>query len=186
MRIYTRTGDGGETSLFDGSRVHKDDARIEAYGTIDELNAVIGALAGPRHTGPSARRLAQHPRSFVSHWRHVCRPQWAARGPAQGGCVRCGRPGALDRRDWSKTCRRCATLCSPAVRLRSLHAIVARTVCRRAERRAVALDRLVVQSADAMRYLNRLSDALFTLGRWAAHSEGTVEEKWPRDKNSGS
>ena len=44
MRIYTRTGDGGETSLFDGSRVHKDDARIEAYGTIDELNALMGAL----------------------------------------------------------------------------------------------------------------------------------------------
>ena len=44
MRIYTRTGDGGETSLFDGSRVHKDDARIEAYGTIDELNAFMGAL----------------------------------------------------------------------------------------------------------------------------------------------
>ena len=45
MRIYTRTGDGGETSLFDGSRVHKDDARIEAYGTIDELNALVGGIA---------------------------------------------------------------------------------------------------------------------------------------------
>jgi cob(I)alamin adenosyltransferase len=57
----------------------------------------------------------------------------------------------------------------------------ARTVCRRAERRAVALDRLVSQSEVALKYLNRLSDAFFTLGRWAANTEGVLEEKWPRE-----
>jgi len=60
---------------------------------------------------------------------------------------------------------------------------VARTVCRRAERRAVALDRLVNQSTEALHYLNRLSDALFTLGRWAAQTEGVEEEKWPREQS---
>jgi cob(I)alamin adenosyltransferase len=63
---------------------------------------------------------------------------------------------------------------------------MARTVCRRAERRAVALDRLVSQPSVALRYLNRLSDAFFTLGRWVAHATGTEEVKWPIEASNPS
>lgn len=185
MRIYTRTGDGGETSLFDGSRVHKDDARIEAYGTIDELNAVVGVLL-------DHATLASQQEEFRKIQDHLFRigGMFAdPNGPREGQpMVDASDVEGLElwidgmEKDLPPLRHFVLPGGSPAVS--ACH--VARTVCRRAERRAVALDRLVVQSAEAMRYLNRLSDAFFTLGRWAAHSEGTVEEKWPRDTNPSS
>jgi cob(I)alamin adenosyltransferase len=185
MRIYTRTGDGGETSLFDGSRVHKDDARIEAYGTIDELNAVVGVLL-------DHATLASQQEEFRNIQDHLFRigGMFAdPNGPREGQPMVDasdveGLEHWIDGMEKDLPPLRHFVLPGGSPAVSACH--VARTVCRRAERRAVALDRLVVQSADAMRYLNRLSDAFFTLGRWAAHSEGTVEEKWPRDTNPSS
>ena len=180
MRIYTRTGDGGETSLFDGSRVHKDDARIEAYGTLDELNAVVGGLLDHAVLTPHVDRL----HAIQDHLFRIGGVFADPEGP---------RPGALtvepadieglehwiDGMEEPLQPLRNFVLPGGHPALSACH--LARTVPRRAERRAVALDRLVGQPDAALKYLNRLSDAFFTLGRWTAHTTGTVEVKWPID-----
>jgi cob(I)alamin adenosyltransferase len=185
MRIYTRTGDGGETSLFDGSRVHKDDARIEAYGTIDELNAVVGGLLDHPVLEPHRDAV----RGIQDHLFRIGSILADPKGP---------RPGALmvteshieameawiDALETALPPLRNFVLPGGHPAISQCH--LARTVCRRAERRSVALDRLVSQPDAAIKYLNRLSDALFTLGRWAAFTAGVEEEKWPRDlENQG-
>ena len=176
MRIYTRTGDGGETSLFNGDRVHKDDARIEAYGTLDELNAVVGGLVD--HSELASQQLKL--REIQDHLFRIGGVFADPEGP---------RPGALtvDSEDikglesWIDGLEadlpplRNFVLPGGHPALSQCH--MARTVCRRAERRAVALDRLVTQPEVAIRYLNRLSDAFFTLGRWVAQTTGTEEVK---------
>ena len=180
MRIYTRTGDGGETSLFNGDRVHKDDARIEAYGTLDELNAIVGGLLDHEALAPHADRL----HAIQDHLFRIGGVFADPEGP---------RPGALTvaQADIEGLEQWIDTMEEPLEPLRNFvlpggHPALsachlARTVSRRAERRAVALDRLVAQPEAALQYLNRLSDAFFTLGRWAAHTTGTVEVKWPLD-----
>lgn len=180
MRIYTRTGDGGETSLFDGSRVNKDDARIEAYGTLDELNAFVGALSDHAVLHPQREALLD----VQDHLFRIGSMFADPNGPREGQPrVEPVAVEALER--WIDGLEedlpplRHFVLPGGAPSVSACH--IARTVCRRAERRAVALDRLVSQDEAAMRYLNRLSDALFTLGRWAAVKAGIEEEKWPRD-----
>ena len=179
MRIYTRTGDGGETSLFDGTRVNKDDARIEAYGTLDELNAVVGSLLD--HSVMQPQRAA-----LLDVQDHLFRIGSMFADPDS---PREGQPkvetGAVDNMEqWIDTLEsdlpplRHFVLPGGSPAISACH--LARTVSRRAERRAVALDRLVSQNEIALRYLNRLSDTFFTLGRWVAQSEGIQEEKWPR------
>lgn len=179
MRIYTRTGDGGETSLFDGSRVHKDDARIEAYGTIDELNAVVGGLGDHSVMRPQHEVLLD----IQDHLFRVGGMFADPNGPREGQPRVTGAEVEwleqwIDTLEEGLPPLRNFVLPGGSPAISRCH--LARTVCRRAERRAVALDRLVAQDAQALHYLNRLSDALFTLGRWAAHAEGVQEEKWPR------
>ena len=185
MRIYTRTGDGGETSLFNGTRVHKDDARIEAYGTLDELNAVVGGLLD--HALLSAQ--AEFLRDIQDHLFRIGGVFADPEGP---------RPGALTTNEadierleqWIDALEeglpplRSFVLPGGHPALSQCH--LARTVCRRAERRAVALDRLVAQPDVALRFLNRLSDAFFMLGRRVAFDGGVEEEKWPRSAKSDS
>lgn len=179
MRIYTRTGDGGETSLFDGSRVHKDDARIEAYGTVDELNALLGGVLD--HTA-----LAPQQEAILDVQDHLFRiggmfadPNGPREGQPRVDAAEVeGLEHWIDAMEKDLPPLRHFVLPGGSPAVSACH--VARTVCRRSERRAVALDRLVKQPEAAMRYLNRLSDALFTLGRWAAQQEGVAEEKWPR------
>lgn len=179
MRIYTRTGDGGETSLFNGTRVQKDDARIEAYGTLDELNAVVGGLLDHRVLSPQVDAL----RDIQDHLFRIGSVFADPEGP---------RPGALttseehitaleqwiDGLEEGLPALRHFVLPGGHPALSQCH--LARTVCRRAERRAVALDQLVSQPEVALRYLNRLSDAFFMLGRRVAEDAGVAEEKWPR------
>lgn len=185
MRIYTRTGDGGETSLFDGSRVHKDDARIEAYGTIDELNAFIGCLIDHPPLGPHHGAI----RDVQDHLFRIGGMFADPNGPREGQPrieaedVE-GLESWIDALEQDLPPLRHFVLPGGSPALGACH--VARTVCRRAERRSVALDRLVPQSDVALRYLNRLSDALFTLGRWVADAEGTKEERWPRSAQQGA
>jgi cob(I)alamin adenosyltransferase len=177
-RIYTRTGDGGETHLGDMSRVPKTDLRIEAYGTVDELNAQIGlaiAVGGlPEPYGAWLRRVQN---DLFDVGADLCVPLEA--GPTK-------RAGERLRVQASQTAwleARCDEVNADLPPLRSFvlpggtaagaHLHVCRTVCRRAERRAIACGDRV--SPETVRYLNRLSDLLFILSRGA---NGAGEVLW--------
>ena len=181
MRIYTRTGDGGETSLFNGDRVQKDDARIEAYGTLDELNAVVGGLTDHSALASQEEKL----REIQDHLFRIGGVFADPEGPRPGALMVDGDhiQGLENWIDFLETDLpplRNFVLPGGHPALSQCH--LARTVCRRAERRAVALDHLVPQPKVAIRYLNRLSDAFFTLGRWVAHTTKTQEVKWPLEQ----
>jgi cob(I)alamin adenosyltransferase len=169
-RIYTKLGDGGETHLGDMSRVAKTDARIEAYGTVDELNAQIGlALAADPPHGDWLKRIQN---DLFDVGADLSVPLDAA--PTKAGERLRVRP---DQTEWLEA--RCDEVNATLEPLRSFvlpggttvasHLHVCRTVCRRAERRVIACGDAV--SPETVRYLNRLSDLLFILARAANGSE---------------
>jgi len=185
-RVYTRGGDKGETSLAGGQRVPKDARRIEAYGTVDELNATIGVA---RHT---AQDLAATVPPFAKLDTMLKRVQHEL---FNLGSILATLPQDVHPRQARITEAEIAQLESEIdemneglPELRSfvlpggcrinaeLH--VCRTVCRRAERAAVALAREEPVDGEAFRYLNRLSDALFVWSRWASHNLGIAEVLW--------
>jgi len=176
-RIYTRGGDSGETSLGDGARVPKTDPRIEAYGAVDELNSALGWA------------LVAAPPGEVREWLELVQNELFDLGadlsvPLGGERERLRvSPGQVERLE--RWCDHANERLEP---LRSfvlpgggelaarLH--VARTVCRRAERRAVELARAQEASPAALAYLNRLSDLLFILARAANAEAGLPEPLW--------
>ncbi len=173
-RIYTKLGDGGETHLGDMSRVSKLDPRVEAYGTVDELNATLGvALLQPgfRRASPSGCAAC---RTTCSTSAPICRcprlrPATPSSGKAERERLRIGAPytewleQACDEVNASLQPLRSFVI--PGGTPASAHLHVCRTVCRRAERRAIAVGEDV--NPEVVRYLNRLSDLLFILGRAA-------------------
>jgi len=175
-RIYTRLGDGGETHLGDMSRVPKTDPRIEAYGTVDELNAQLGvALA--------TEGLPEH----YAEWLHRIQNDLFDVGadisvPEGGDKQRLRLVG--DQTTWLEQACDEANAELPALKsfvlpggtLAAAQLHVCRTVCRRAERRTVACGDVV--SAECVRYLNRLSDLLFILSRGVNLAAGQVEPLW--------
>lgn len=176
-KIYTRTGDEGSTSLGNGTRVSKDDARVEAFGAVDELNSALGVLLAhelpetlrghlvriqhdlfevggelsiPGHTmiKPSdSERIEQLIDHFNADLPHLKEFILPGGGPAAAACH------------------------------------LARAICRRAERRVVSLARVDSVNPQALIYLNRLSDLLFVLARVLARKEGGREEQWRRNWN---
>lgn len=177
MKIYTRTGDAGETGLIGGGRVPKDDERIDAYGQVDELNASLGVaraailppdidreiaavqhdlfvlgadLADPRPTGPGQMRLDPAAAARLEPWIDAMETTLT---PLRNFILPGGSPGGA-----------------------ALH--YARTVCRRAERGVVALARNEPRAGAAVVYLNRLADALFVAARAANRGGGATEVEW--------
>jgi cob(I)alamin adenosyltransferase len=187
-RVYTRTGDGGETALVGGRRVAKDAPRIEAYGTIDELNAVIGLArvfnAEQLKKGKDRRWLDEVFRRIQNQLFDLGSELATPEDAAYEGMHRVGEAEvtALE-----KLMDRCQKDLKP---LKSfvlpgggrvggfLHQ--ARTVCRRAERRVLALARSETVSPWPLRYVNRLSDLLFVLSRWVGQKLGETEYLWER------
>ncbi len=174
-RIYTKLGDAGETHLGDMSRVSKLDARVEAYGTVDELNSVLGvALAQPHVPQRIAQWLARVQNDLLDLGADLCVP--GASLDAERPRLRIGPEytewleGACDEVNASLQPLRSFVI--PGGSLAAAHLHVCRTVCRRAERRALAVED---SNPEVVRYLNRLSDLLFILGR--AVNEG-VELLW--------
>jgi cob(I)alamin adenosyltransferase len=181
MKIYTKTGDTGQTGLFGGGRVPKDDLRVEAYGDVDELNAVLGMARciemmpridevlvpiqrdlfaiGALLATPDRDRMASHlekariDESRIIELEHAIDDGEAELEPLRAFIIPGGTPKAA-----------------------ALH--VARTVCRRAERHVVRLQHDVELPAMAIIYLNRLSDLLFTLARLANRRAGVGEVTW--------
>jgi cob(I)alamin adenosyltransferase len=180
VKIYTKRGDRGETDLLGGGRVGKDDRRVEAYGEVDELNACLGAAAA---ASPHAdlRDLARAIQAALfSLGAYLASPDEARRERAAIPGVGEGDVEALEKRIDAHEAEleplRRFILPGGTAGAAAFH--VARTVCRRAERRAVALDRSEPLSPLALRYLNRLSDLLFVLARVENRRAGVPDVEW--------
>ncbi len=181
MKIYTRSGDDGDTALFGGGRVPKAHARVEAYGTVDELNAVIG-LAIAQTADESVRsRLQTVQHDLFSLGADLATP------PARDGRKRPSTPelpigrvtdmeGWIDEADEELAPLRAFVLPGGTVGAAALH--LARTVCRRAEREVVRLAGSEPVSDAVVPYLNRLSDLLFTFARLENHRSGVPDVEW--------
>jgi cob(I)alamin adenosyltransferase len=194
-RVYTRRGDGGETALAGGQRVPKDSLRIEAYGTVDELNAFLGAARQSVEEAVSGgcdalEDLAgillrvQHELfnlgSILATLPEDVHPKQARVTDAE--IVRL--EAEMDRMNEPLPPLRSFVLPGGSRLNADLH--VCRTVCRRAERIAVALARQEEIPEEAVRYLNRLSDALFVWSRFASHAAEVDETLWqPNQSSSG-
>jgi cob(I)alamin adenosyltransferase len=192
-RIYTRTGDAGQTGLVGGQRVAKDDLRIDCYGTVDELNAFIGlARTTVEEVGRGAERLqafsailkrVQHELfnlgSILATLPQDVHPKQPRITPAE--IERLERE--IDQANEDLQPLRSFVLPGGTRLDAELH--VCRTVCRRAERLLVRLAREQSVPGEAVRYLNRLSDALFVWSRWVNHTLGSPETLWEPNAAAG-
>lgn len=176
MKIYTKTGDAGETGLFGGPRVRKDHARIEAFGTVDELNSHLGlvrTLPGASAFDALLRRIQSE---LFDLGAELATPGDAAEriGLDHVAAIE----AAIDHHDGQLEPLTCFVLPTGTPLAAALH--VARTVCRRAERRVVALAAQLdmMTPANAIEYLNRLGDLLFVLARAANKQENVVDDPW--------
>jgi cob(I)alamin adenosyltransferase len=181
-RVYTRTGDAGETSLAGGQRVPKESRRIDAYGTVDELNAFVGLArataageAGVESLGGTLLRV-QHELfnlgSIMATLPQDVHPRQARITEAEIAQLE----AEMDRANEGLPALRSFVLPGGSRLNAELH--VCRTVCRRAERIVMALAREEPVPVEAMKYLNRLSDAFFVWSRWASHQSGAPETLW--------
>jgi cob(I)alamin adenosyltransferase len=181
MKIYTRTGDRGDTSLFGGGRVGKDHPRVAAYGALDELNALLGLV---RATTPEALfddLLDAVQRDLFALGGRLAAPDpdkvrtALARAELDPSRVT-AMEDAIDQAEAELPPLRAFVLPGGTPKAAALH--VARTVCRRAERSVVALARAEEVPEVFLTYLNRLSDLLFTLARLANHRAGRHDVTW--------
>lgn len=181
MKIYTRTGDDGTTGLFGGPRVRKDSPRIEAYGAVDELNCVLGLTRAAQPPAEIDALLERFQNELFELGAELASPQAEKLGTATIGPTHVERlEQAIDRFEAGLTPLRQFILPGGAPCAAWLH--LARTVCRRAERRVVALASLPGEtvSASAVTYLNRLSDLLFVLARASNAACGEPDVPWRR------
>ena len=183
-KIYTRTGDDGTTGLGDGTRVPKDSARVEAYGTVDELNSSIGVLlaacSGPRFQAGVPRKIleclteVQH--ELFDMGGELCIPGHRA--------IQAGQISRLETEldEFNDALPPLKEFILPGGGPAAAACHVARTIARRAERRVLTLSRAEAVSPEVMKYLNRLSDLLFVLARVLARHERGAEVLWRHDR----
>jgi cob(I)alamin adenosyltransferase len=188
-KVYTRTGDAGKTRLAGGQQVWKDSLRVEAYGAVDELNASVGVVrvinADMKEESPAAQQLEDELR-------------WVQNKLFDVGSILATAPGqtfknmpqvvAQDVLRLERLMDRCQKDLEPLKEFilpgggkvsGFLHQ--ARTICRRAERVCIALSKAEPVDPTIIKFLNRLSDALFVLGRWVAKTQREPEFLWERD-----
>ena len=166
-RIYTKSGDGGETGLGDGSRVPKDAARVEAYGEVDELNSVLGLVTANCPDCPESKLLRVIQNDLFDVGADLCVPQ--TDGEEAGKALRVV-PAQYERLEWAidrlnEGLQPLRSFILPGGTPAAAWLHLARTVCRRAERAVVTLQRTEQVNTHALIYLNRLSDFLFVLAR---------------------
>jgi cob(I)alamin adenosyltransferase len=187
-RLYTRTGDDGTTGLFGGGRVGKDHPRVEAYGAVDELNAAFGLAAAACDESRDVHRR------FLAVFREVqsrlfdLGADLATPAPAPGGSKQHAGVRRISERDVAEAERWIDEVdagnepmrhfvlpggCELSARLH-----VARTICRRAERRMVSLARMEHVTPEAIIYVNRISDLLFAMARRANRDAGVADVPW--------
>lgn len=179
MKIYTKTGDAGETSLFDGTRVPKTHPRVVAYGEVDELQAVLGVSAAAELQPALADMIVAIQRDLFALGARLADP--AHRIATRVAKVVISNEsverleGWIDRLESELPPLRHFILSGGSTGGASLH--LARTVCRRAERAVLALGADAVEPI-VLAYLNRLSDLLFVMARAANHHAGVAETEW--------
>lgn len=179
MKIYTRTGDAGETGLFGGARVGKDDPRVEAYGTVDELNSCLGvvrALGASSETDESLLHIQSD--LFTLGAELACAPgkEDKLRMSVLGEADIARLEGWIDRSEAPLEPLKNFVLPGGSVCAAELHR--ARTVCRRAERCTLTASRTSPVRSELIVYLNRLSDLLFVLARYENHTAGLSDIPW--------
>jgi cob(I)alamin adenosyltransferase len=190
-RIYTRAGDTGQTQLVGGQRVPKDNLRIESYGTVDELNSLIGAARITAESLPAVASLGvilkrvQHELFNLGSILATLPEDVHPKQPRVTGAEIDQLEREIDEANTVLPALRSFVLPGGSRLDADLH--ICRTVCRRAERLLVALAREESVPEEAVRYLNRLSDALFVWSRWVNHRLGVPETLWsPNAAASGS
>jgi cob(I)alamin adenosyltransferase len=180
-RIYTRTGDAGDTGLFGGGRVRKHDLRVAAYGTVDELNAVLGvarsALAGESILRELDVFVARVQHQLFNLGAELATPQPAAHGT---NLVSDADVAWLEQSidGWEQSLAPLKTFILPGGSAAAAHLHWARTVCRRAERFVVELAERETIRGEVLRYVNRLSDALFVAARAANQCLKVSDVPW--------
>jgi cob(I)alamin adenosyltransferase len=179
-RIYTRTGDRGETGMFGGGRVPKSHPRVAAYGAVDELNAVVGWVMTRVDDDVVSGRLGAVQSDLFAIGAHLATPP-GARSRGHLPDLPSTRPaefeGWIDEIETEVGSLTSFILPGGSEAGAALH--LARTVCRRAERAVVALDKDDEVEGPILIYLNRLSDLLFDLARLANRRAGVSERVWP-------
>jgi cob(I)alamin adenosyltransferase len=187
-RVYTRTGDQGDTALVGGRRVPKDSARIEAYGTVDELNSILGlarVFNGEQlERNPKARWLDEVLRQLQNELFDLGSELATPEDAVYEGMFRvgAGQVTALERLidECQKDLQPLRSFVLPGGGRVGGFLHQARTVCRRAERRILACSRAEPIPDGPLKYVNRLSDLLFVLSRWVGKHLGETEYLWER------
>jgi cob(I)alamin adenosyltransferase len=178
MKIYTKTGDDGTTGLIGGSRVSKADLQIESYGTVDELNSWIGCIRDSLDDGPCSKQLLDIQNNlFVLGASLATAPKGTKMQlpPLESNFIE-------DLERWIDAMNTelpdLTHFILPGGHMASSHAQIARCVCRRAERRVIELNNNDPRFSLEIKYLNRLSDYLFVLARYALRKFEKEEVKW--------
>jgi cob(I)alamin adenosyltransferase len=179
VKIYTKTGDSGETSLFDNTRVSKADPRVDAYGEVDEVNACLGAARAAGVDAEIATLIETLQKDLFALGARLADPSSRIAERVVKAAI-----GDADIHRLEETIDHLESTLPPLRRFilpggapagSLLH--LARTVCRRAERRVIALGTAAVAPTVVV-YLNRLSDLLFVMARAVNHRSGIVETEW--------
>lgn len=177
-KIYTRTGDDGTTGLGDGSRVAKDSARVAAYGTVDELNSAIGMVLTNEIPATVNELLIQVQHDLFDLGGELCIP-----GMEMVHAQDIDRlEHALDALNEDLPALKEFIL--PGGGIAAAHCHLARTICRRAERAVVTLAHREAVRAEAIGYLNRLSDLLFVIARVLARASGHGDVLWQHERRA--
>ncbi|MET1161410.1 MAG: cob(I)yrinic acid a,c-diamide adenosyltransferase [Pseudoxanthomonas sp.] len=175
-KIYTRTGDDGTTGLGDGTRVGKDSARVNAYGTVDEANSSIGLVLAAQVPGDIRNLLTTVQHQLFDLGGELCIPGHAAISAEDVDALE----RQLDR--YNEPLPPLKDFILPAGGEAAARCHLARTIVRRAERETVTLARHDAVRPEAIRYLNRLSDLLFVLARVLARADGQGEVLWSHER----
>ena len=178
-KIYTRTGDDGTTGLGDGTRVGKDSARVNAYGTVDEANSSIGVILAAQVPDDIRQLLTTVQHQLFDLGGELCIPGHAA--------ISAEDVDALERQldHYNEALPALKDFILPAGGEAAARCHLARTIVRRAERETVTLARHDAVRPEAIRYLNRLSDLLFVLARVLARADGQGEVLWNHARRHG-
>lgn len=182
MKVYTKKGDDGTTGLLGGTRVPKHHLRIDAYGTVDELNSWLGMLKDHEASGPSAAFLKHIQDNLFTLGSHLAADPEANNMPLPQ--VHPSEVEALERSidEMEEQLPALRNFVLPGGHPANSTAHVARCICRRAERLVVALHEQSPVEEITLQYLNRLSDWLFVYARWMTHVTGSEEIAWtPRN-----